>query len=174
VVSAQDYYAFGATMPSRSWQDTDYERYRYSFNGKEDDEDFQDYGGMRAYSKKSDVFWSVDPIGQDYPQYSPYHFAGRSPIANIDLDGLEPLKRTEQLTLTSEKGISKDFNVITIDIRVFVVITEQWDKGLGKEPKNRVKSSYTQENAAAIQNSLPKEFNSMQKVSNQTKLMLYF
>jgi RHS repeat-associated protein len=82
-------------MPSRSWQNIDYQQYRYSFNGKEDDEDFQDYG-MRAYCKKSDVFWSVDPIGKAYPFYSPYQYAGNMPIIASDLDGLEPQVETIQ------------------------------------------------------------------------------
>jgi RHS repeat-associated protein len=45
VISAQDYFAFGATMPSRSYQDGGYGKYRYGFNGKEEDGDF----GSEAY-----------------------------------------------------------------------------------------------------------------------------
>ncbi|MEM9837004.1 MAG: hypothetical protein AAF828_10905, partial [Bacteroidota bacterium] len=32
----------------------------------------------------------VDPLAPDYPWYTPYQFAGNSPILNIDRDGLEP------------------------------------------------------------------------------------
>ncbi len=32
---------------------------------------------------------SVDPLRKDYPQLTPYQFASNSPIAGIDLDGLE-------------------------------------------------------------------------------------
>lgn len=35
-------------------------------------------------------FLSVDPITREYPYYSPYHFAGNTPIWASDLDGLEP------------------------------------------------------------------------------------
>jgi hypothetical protein len=34
-------------------------------------------------------FLSVDPITQQFPELSPYQFASNSPIAAIDLDGLE-------------------------------------------------------------------------------------
>jgi hypothetical protein len=34
-------------------------------------------------------FKSVDPLTQSYPYLTPYQFASNSPIANIDLDGLE-------------------------------------------------------------------------------------
>jgi len=34
-------------------------------------------------------FLSVDPLTSKYPHYSPYHFAGNTPIIAIDLDGGE-------------------------------------------------------------------------------------
>jgi hypothetical protein len=34
-------------------------------------------------------FLSVDPIAKEYPELTPYQFASNSPIAHIDLDGLE-------------------------------------------------------------------------------------
>ncbi len=34
-------------------------------------------------------FLSVDPIAREFPELTPYQFASDSPIANIDLDGLE-------------------------------------------------------------------------------------
>jgi len=67
--------------------------YRYGFNGKENDNDagegIQDYG-MRIYSERLGRFLSVDPITKSYPFYTPYQFAGNSPILSLDLDGLEP------------------------------------------------------------------------------------
>lgn len=69
--------------------------YRYGFNGKEKDEDGEfgslthyDYG-FRIYNPGIGRFLSVDPLTQSYPWYTPYQFASDSPIANIDLDGLE-------------------------------------------------------------------------------------
>ncbi len=67
--------------------------YRYGFNGKENDKDagegIQDYG-MRIYDSRLGRFLSLDPISKNYPYYTPYQFAGNSPIKFIDLDGLEP------------------------------------------------------------------------------------
>jgi len=34
-------------------------------------------------------FLSVDPLTKQFPYYTPYQYAGNSPIANIDMDGLE-------------------------------------------------------------------------------------
>jgi RHS repeat-associated protein len=79
-------------MPGRSFSNGN--KYRYGFNGKENDKDagegIQDYG-MRIYDNRLGKFLSVDPLAKQYPWYSPYHFAGCNPIRNLDLDGGEPL-----------------------------------------------------------------------------------
>ena len=76
---------------------------RYAFNGKEMDDQGEwgstgangqsnsmyDYG-FRIYNPGIARFLSVDPLSPDYPWYTPYQFAGNSPVLNIDLDGLEP------------------------------------------------------------------------------------
>jgi len=70
-------------------------RYRYGFNGKENDNEVkgvgnqQDYG-MRIYDPKIGKFLSVDPLNTEYPWFSPYQFAGNTPIQAVDLDGQEP------------------------------------------------------------------------------------
>ena len=82
--------------PGRKYQASN--RYRYGFNGKENDPETvgtgsgtQDYG-MRIYNPSLGRFLSVDPIGYDYPWNSTYAFAENEPISNIDLDGLEKRK----------------------------------------------------------------------------------
>jgi RHS repeat-associated protein len=96
VVSATDYYAFGAVMPDRSFNAAGY---RYGFNGKENDNEVkgtgnqQDYG-MRIYDGRIGKFLSVDPLTNKYPHYTPYQFAGNMPIWAIDLDGAEELIST--------------------------------------------------------------------------------
>ncbi|SDD37379.1 RHS repeat domain-containing protein [Williamwhitmania taraxaci] len=88
------YYPFGMAMPglgSVSGQNA----YRYGYNGKEKDADMKgsdatyDYG-FRIYDARIAKFLSVDPLTKSYPWYTPYQFAGNTPIMAIDLDGLEP------------------------------------------------------------------------------------
>jgi RHS repeat-associated protein len=88
LLSAQDYYPFGMTMPGRG--DTLAKKYRYGFNGKETDPEtgIQDYG-MRWYLPNIARFPSVDPLMSKYPWYTPYQFAGNKPIIATDLDGAE-------------------------------------------------------------------------------------
>ncbi|MCU0393392.1 MAG: hypothetical protein MUE81_19950 [Thermoflexibacter sp.] len=99
VLSATDYYAFGMSMKERSWQS---ESYRYGFNGKENDTDWevQDYG-FRIYKPEIAKFLSVDPLSASYPWYTPYQFAGNKPIWAVDLDGLE--EATSQQIVAANK-----------------------------------------------------------------------
>jgi RHS repeat-associated protein len=93
----ENYYAFGQPLPKWNSKTTDapfYDptKYRYGFNGKEDDDEWskQDYG-FRIYDGRIGRFLSVDPLTKDFPWYTPYQYAGNSPIYAIDLDGLEPV-----------------------------------------------------------------------------------
>ncbi|HWJ25648.1 MAG TPA: RHS repeat-associated core domain-containing protein, partial [Flavisolibacter sp.] len=102
VTSAQDYYPFGMQMPGRVFNNGSY---RYGFNGKENDNEVkgvgnqQDYG-MRVYDPRLGKFLSVDPLTRSYPQLTPYQYASNTPIAYIDLDGLEKYHYT--LTLDDQ------------------------------------------------------------------------
>lgn len=80
-------------MPGRSWSNGG--KYRYGFNGKENDNNVknadgmqQDYG-FRIYDPRAARFLTVDPLADDYPSWSPYPFAMNRPVDGIDLDGLE-------------------------------------------------------------------------------------
>jgi RHS repeat-associated protein len=91
VLMVNDYYPFGLEMPGRS---VNFRGYRYGFNGKEKDDKGEwgsthyDYG-FRIYNPQIAKFLSVDPLAASYPWYTPYQFAGNTPIQAIDLDGLE-------------------------------------------------------------------------------------
>lgn len=94
ISSAQDYYPFGMQMPGRIDSATAAQKYRYGFNGKENDRDVKGDGneydyGFRIYDPRIGRFLSVDPLFKTYPWYTPYQFAGNKPIIAIDLDGLE-------------------------------------------------------------------------------------
>jgi RHS repeat-associated protein len=113
--SAQDYYPFGMPMPGRNFNAGDY---RYGFNGKENDpevEGQQDYG-FRIYDTRLARFKSVDPLTKDYPWYTPYQFAGNSPIWAIDLDGLEEYH--SQYLMWNEVGKVKQALVDAKDVMV--------------------------------------------------------
>lgn len=104
VATANDYYSFGMGMPGRKFVQGN-NKYRYGFNGKENDNDVkgdgnqQDYG-MRIYDPRLGRFLSVDPITKKYLELTPYQFASNTPIWGTDLDGLEVRIYTESTGLT--------------------------------------------------------------------------
>jgi RHS repeat-associated protein len=90
--SGQDYSSGGMLMPDRSFF---YENYGFAFNGKIKDDEVKGEGnsydyGYRMYDPRITRFLSVDPLTSGYPFYSPYQFSGNTPIAAVDIDGLEP------------------------------------------------------------------------------------
>jgi RHS repeat-associated protein len=72
------------------------EEFRFSFNGKENDNEVkgegnqQDYG-FRIYDPRLGKFLSVDPLAKQFPWYTPYQFSGNKVINSIDMDGAEEL-----------------------------------------------------------------------------------
>lgn len=103
VVTGNDYYPGGMTMPGRKYQ-AGSGSYRYGFNGKENDNDVkgtsnqQDYG-MRIYDPRLGKFLSVDPLEGEYPELTPYQFASNNPVTFIDRDGEEAAFRMPDGTI---------------------------------------------------------------------------
>ncbi|MBK9730298.1 MAG: hypothetical protein IPO83_03250 [Chitinophagaceae bacterium] len=90
--SQKDYHPGGMVMPDRNFS---HENYRFGFENQEMDNEINGIGNsytyeFRDYDSRIGRFKSIDPFEKQYPFYSPYHFAGNSPIAFIDLEGLEP------------------------------------------------------------------------------------
>lgn len=80
-------------MPGRKYSQSN-TKYRYGFNGKENDNEVkgegnqQDYG-LRIYDPRLGKFLSVDPLTKEYPWNSTYAFAENDVIRCVDLDGGE-------------------------------------------------------------------------------------
>jgi RHS repeat-associated protein len=78
--------------------DEDGDRYRFGFNGMEKDNELKGIGNsldfsFRIHDSRIARFLSIDPLSEDYPWFSPYQFAGNTPIQAIDLEGLEPAEK---------------------------------------------------------------------------------
>jgi RHS repeat-associated protein len=106
VVNVSDYYPFGLAMDGRTVQDSSY---RYGFNGQEKDDEIKDSGNSlsfkyRIYDPRIGRFLSVDPLAPDYPWYTPYQFAGNTPIQAKDLEGAEPEFVIKEMAKKGLKG----------------------------------------------------------------------
>ncbi len=91
VLSASDYYAFGAQMPGRNFTS---ETYRYGFQGQEKDDEVKGEGNSinyeyRMHDPRLGRFLSIDPLSADYPWNSTYAFSENRVIDGIELEGLE-------------------------------------------------------------------------------------
>ena len=111
-------------MPNRTFNS---ESYRYGFNGMEKDDEWKagavyDYG-FRIYDARIAKFLSVDPLTSSYPWYTPYQFAGNSPIKFIDLDGLE--KKVEGTAETETKTDPQLDNSNSKDMAIMVAFPDQ-------------------------------------------------
>jgi len=91
-------------------------RYRFSFNGQEKDDEIKGIGssldfGERIYDLRLGRFLSVDKLTRSFPYWSPYAFAGNTPIQAIDLDGLE-IYYAQSGQLIGTYGTSTEVRVI--------------------------------------------------------------
>ena len=87
VISATDYYAFGAPMPSRSWQGGEY---RFGFNGQEKDNEVAGTGNIMTaefweYDARLGRRWNMDPVLK--VELSSFGCFSNNPITRIDPKG---------------------------------------------------------------------------------------
>jgi RHS repeat-associated protein len=86
------YYPFGMQMEGLSTTAVTNNAYKY--NSKEWNNDFglglSDYGA-RWYDASVGRWWSVDPLGEQYAEWSPYNYGTNNAISNIDPDGRESI-----------------------------------------------------------------------------------
>jgi RHS repeat-associated protein len=89
ILSISEQYAFGMSMPGRTYSVEDY---RFGFNGKENQDDLlgednaQDFGA-RMYDARLGRWWGLDPLISKYPSISPYTFCADNPLLFVDKDG---------------------------------------------------------------------------------------
>jgi RHS repeat-associated protein len=131
-------YPFGGLLTERTFSANTFPN---SFNAKRDDielGDEQDYG-LRSYGKWQRRFWSVDPLFKAYVYYSPYQFAGNTPIQAIDIEG------AEEYRVNRDRVSSGRINVKI----VFVPEGDRRESAPGKHDENR-KADYFYNNGPAV------------------------
>jgi RHS repeat-associated protein len=90
IISYEEYHPFGMTSYRSGRTETEVSLKRYKYVGKERDEETGlYYYGARYYAGWVARFVSVDPLQFDYPQLTPYNYAGNKPITHIDIDGMQ-------------------------------------------------------------------------------------
>jgi RHS repeat-associated protein len=172
---AQDYSPFGVTLDGRNF--TVDEKYRYSFQAQEHDDEVKVDGNsvnytFRMHDPRLGRFFAIDPLSGDYPWNSSYTFSENSVIGFREFEGLETVTAFKQFFdtklnfLNQSKGQSYEIpglnnNLIKIEqwkrnenggYELFKIVYKQ----IGKS-NNRIEfSSYSQVSPSTIKN----EFNS--------------
>ncbi|MDQ1097684.1 MULTISPECIES: DUF6443 domain-containing protein [Chryseobacterium] len=90
-----NYYPFGLEYPF-SWVWTQQYNYRYGFQGQEK----QIETGWSSFKWRNSIpelgrFFNIDPLSEDYHDWSVYAFSGNRVVDSRELEGLEPKKVTE-------------------------------------------------------------------------------
>jgi putative chitinase len=76
----------------------DADGHRYGFQGQELDDEIKGLRGAsvnykyRMHDPRVGRFFAVDPLANDYPEWTPYQFSGNQVIQMVELEGLEPAK----------------------------------------------------------------------------------
>nr|WP_283423792.1 RHS repeat-associated core domain-containing protein [Chryseobacterium profundimaris] len=61
----------------------------YKFNAKElDSETGLYYYGARYYNPRLSIWYGVDPLAEEFPDWSPYVYTMQNPVKLIDPDGM--------------------------------------------------------------------------------------
>ncbi len=122
VIGYDDYYPFGLAMPGYS-SNTANPNDNYKFTGHERDDEAGmtiDYMGARFYDPVTGRFTSIDPLADQFPGWTPYHYVHNNPLNLIDPTGMAAHcprcdingdRRARQLrngTRTSEQVIAEE------------------------------------------------------------------
>ncbi len=112
VIQQQDYYPFGLTFNSFSRENSASQEFKY--NGKEEQDElglnWLDFG-RRMYDPLLGRFLGVDPLADKYNWLTTYNYAENSPIANIDLWGLQRYYAADG-SLLGQVGENMDVRVV--------------------------------------------------------------
>ncbi|MFZ5551749.1 MAG: hypothetical protein ACOZCO_01435 [Bacteroidota bacterium] len=91
IVSVNDYSPFGVLLTDRDFSS---EKYRYSFQSQERDDELKGNGNsinytFRMHDPRLGRFFTVDPMYMKYPYNSTYAFSENRVIDGVELEGLE-------------------------------------------------------------------------------------
>ena len=114
ILSARNFTSFGFCMSGRKFSTPSY---RYAFNGKEKDEEWNEGSydfGARMYDGRIGKFLSVDPYSWKFSHLSPYAFAANNPIYLIDKNG-----ESYEVAYKNYKRVG---NSVTMDVDIVVKI----------------------------------------------------
>ncbi|WP_372472500.1 RHS repeat-associated core domain-containing protein [Capnocytophaga sp. ARDL2] len=123
-VAYYDYLPFGEVAVEHN-QTTNFNN-GYKFNAKELDEATgMSYYGARYYDSRLSVFVSVDPLAEEFRNFSPYIYTLNNPIRFVDPDGRSP-KRPNLSGITNVRNVLSGKQWIRYGSNVTVISTRSF------------------------------------------------
>ncbi|MBX2910224.1 MAG: hypothetical protein KF706_11395 [Chitinophagales bacterium] len=117
-ITGNEYYAFGMTMPQRTFQ----EGYRFGFGGGEkineiySKDNYVDLGERGVDVRLGRLNWRIDPLAKNFPSESNYTYAGNNPIIFTDYEGKK--KTYYIVTLHNDGKVTVQTKVDHKDVRL--------------------------------------------------------
>ena len=122
----------------------------FKFNAKElDDDTGLYYYGARYYNPRLSIWYGVDPLGEKYPEWSPYVYTLNNPIAYVDPDGKAPLDIIFRGSDKKEIRIKAPGKNRVVDVPFALNNNKIFDIGMGNDV-GRLAFGYTIQAGAGI------------------------
>ena len=115
VVETPDYYPYGLRMPDRTLAEASSAKEDYTGHER-DAETSLHYAGARYYMSALGRWTSVDPLADEFPAWSGYHYSYNNPLGFIDPDGMASC----DITLCGQNGSSVTIETDLVDVEVDV------------------------------------------------------
>ncbi len=155
IISYEEYHPFGTTSYRSGRSNTEVSLKRYKYVGKERDEETGlYYYGARYYAAWLCRFVSVDPLQFEYPQLTPYNYAGNKPITHIDIDGMQSTGDEKRNTDTIQKMPLKGISEIVIENNPQIPILSPIETTTNVSKKANNKVPLTKKNNSKIDDRL--------------------
>ncbi len=125
IKSYSDYYPFGAVMPGRNGNSTDY---RFGFQGQVKDDEIKGANNSlnykyRIHDPRVGRFFSVDPLTAEYPWNSPYAFSENRVIDGVELEGLEYERAAMLVNDDRQRRMARGEKVTAEDLYATLVVS---------------------------------------------------
>lgn len=144
IEQSNDYYAFGLSIASTSFQKESSIKNNYLYNSKELQDELDlawlDFGA-RMYLPEIGRWGVIDPLAEKMRRFTPYNYAYNNPIKFVDPDGMEATAATGETTEEMQARWASEWEEIqNSDLPDWAVRTSSKDPDPNTKTKTKTKT----------------------------------